>query len=801
MNPRSWVALCLTLTGVACSADDGHLYKASIRWTSWGIPHIEAQDIPSAAYAQAFAFARDGACILADQIVKVRSERSLFFGPGEDSENLDSDFTHLTLDIYGRAQTGFDAQPQPIKDMIVAYVAGYNEYLATDGDTLPCAGEPWLRPIDEIDLFAHYVELGTLASARSLAPYIGTAKPPGAMLYPSDDPPPLEHIARTKPGSNGWGIGATRAAEGRGMLLANPHFPWQGELKLWESHLRVPGELDVYGVGLLGVVGVLIGFNEHVAWTHTVSDGHRFTFYKLTLDPTDPTRYLYDGQYRAMEGRPFTVDVLQSDGTIGQVSRTMWHSHYGPVLNVPPFGWTTDVVLSYRDANIDNIKLIAQFHGMNRATSMDELQEVHAREQGIPWVNTMATSAEGEAWYADTTPTPNLSPAAIEGWYEARESDFLTGALADNDVVLLDGANSLYEWVDDPDARDPGLIAFANVPQLERDDFVFNANDSHWLSNPASPLVGYSPLHGFEGTPRSPRTRMNMRTLTEIAAGGASGADGKFDLGELQAAALSNRGMIAELVRDAVVARCQGVDTVPYLDPVSQETVHVALGPICAAIAGWDLRLDIDSPGAVAFCEFIGEYPYRELFDEGLMFAIPFDPADPLETPNTLATPAAGEDDFALRALAGAATRLRAAGIAVDATLGDTQYTSKGDRRIPIHGGGRAEGTTNLIDYDILMTYLEEPMARGEVINEVTGLTTEGYVVNYGTSFIMTMQYTDDGPDATAFLTYSQSSDPTSPHYADQTARFSAKNWRPILWHDDDIRADEQEFRFILVDE
>ncbi len=797
MNPRILVALALV--GTACSGED-HLYKASIRWTSWGIPHIEAQDIPSAAYAQAYAFARDGACILADQIVKVRSERARFFGPGEANANLDSDFTHLTLDVYGRAEAGFDAQPQDIKDLIVAYVAGYNDFVSTEGDTLPCAGEPWLRPIDEIDLFAHYVELGTLASSRALADYIATAAPPGSMIRGSADPAPLSRLARSKPGSNGWGIGAQRSTEGRGMLLANPHFPWQGELKLWESHLRVPGELDVYGVGLLGVVGVLIGFNEHVAWTHTVSDGQRFTFYKLTLDPANPTRYLYDGAYRDMESQTFTIDVLQDDGSITQTNRTMWHSHYGPLLNLSPFGWSNEVAFTYRDANIDNIKLIAQFHGMNRATSMDELQEVHAREQGIPWVNTMATSALGETWYADTTPTPNLSAAALAAWDEARKSEFFTQALAANDAVLLDGSNSLFEWVDDPDARDPGLIAFANVPQLERDDFIYNANDSHWLSNPAEPLVGYSPMHGFERTPRTPRTRMNMRTLTEMGPGTASGTDGKFDLAELQAAALSNRGMIAELVRDDLVARCQGVDTVAYLNPDTNVTEHVAISAICDAIAGWDLRLDLDSPGAVAFREFIGEYPYRELFDAGVMFSEPFDPEDPIETPNTLAAPAGEETDFALEALAGASLRLAKAGIAVDATLGQTQYTKKGDRRIPIHGGGRPEGVTNLIDYDVLMTYLEAPMSRGEVINELTGLTTEGYVVNYGTSFIMTLQYTDDGPNATAFLTYSQSSNPESTHYADQTAEFSGKRWRPILWTDEDIRADEQEFRFLVVD-
>src|SRR5690606_19752955 len=137
---------------------------------------------------------------------------------------------------------------------------------------------------------------------------------------------------------------------------------------------------------------------------------------------------------------------------------------------------------------------------------------------------------------------PNLSDAAIDAWIEAKESDFLTSALDDNGAVLLDGGNSLFEWVEEPGARSPGLVPYARTPKIERTDFVFNANDSYWLSNPHAPLTGYSPLHGASRTPLSPRTRMNLTMLTETVEGGASGADGLFDAAELRAAILSNRG-------------------------------------------------------------------------------------------------------------------------------------------------------------------------------------------------------------------------------------------------------------------
>jgi acyl-homoserine-lactone acylase len=44
----------------------------------------------------------------------------------------------------------------------------------------------------------------------------------------------------------------------------------------------------------------------------------------------------------------------QGDGTTKEVSRTLYKSHYGPILNVDPFGWSNELAMTYRDANIDN---------------------------------------------------------------------------------------------------------------------------------------------------------------------------------------------------------------------------------------------------------------------------------------------------------------------------------------------------------------------------------------------------------------------------------------------------------------
>ncbi len=78
------------------------------------------------------------------------------------------------------------------------------------------------------------------------------------------------------------------------------------------------------------------------------------------------------------------------------------------------------------------------------------------------------------------------------------------------------------------------------------------------------------------------------------------------------------------------------------------------------------------------------------------------------------------------------------------------------------------------------------------VYNKITSSLVPGlgYVVSTGTSYIQTVQFTDGGVNAQAFLSYSQSSNPASPHFADQTARFSAKQWITLPFTESAITSD-----------
>lgn len=819
--------------GVGNAAGSGGNYEATIRRTTDGVPHITGKTVADVAFGQGYAAGQDRPCDLIDQVLKVRGERAKWFGAGTEDENIDSDVAWRTIGIFDVASKDWKKFPKAAAALVTAFADGWNAQLAAvgaDGVDGWCRGAKWLRPVEPVELYAYARSVALLASGAQLAKYIPSAKPPAAdagtsstaVSTPSTTAPAATTTteggerAAGGPGydglaalrdapiaSNAWAVGAARSADGGGLLVGNPHFPWEGELRFWESHLTVPGKVDIYGVQLSDLPGIGIGFTKDFGWSHTVSAGHRFTAYKLSLVPGSPTSYRYGDEVRQMTPVENTIEVLGADGKLSTVERTTWRSHYGPIIDFPGVGWTDETTMTYRDANIDNDEFLEQYLGMLNAKTLDDLIEISERVNAVPLFNTIAASSDGRAWYADTSATPNLSAAAIEAYEASRKTDFLVKAAADNGVVLLDGSDPKFEWVDEPGARDPGLVPAKRQPQLERDDYVFNANDSFWLANSHHLLEGdYSPMHGDQDTARSPRTRENAVVLDDTSAAGPSGADGRFDLDEIADASLLNQGFMARSLRAAVVERCKAVGApvdVPALDAsrdvAGLPAARVDVGKACDVLAAWDGRYDLDSVGAALWRELMYRYSYGDLQEAGKLWAQPFDPARPVETPSGLAAgPADGADPLIVN-LARAVQALGVAGFQPDVPLGEVQFALRDGQRIPIHGGTAFDGTTNVVGFGqsttsrdpVLVDMKRELLVAGSSLARFDGQT--GYPVNNGTSFLFAVHFGKGAPHAKAFLTYGNTGDRSAEEYTAVTERFSKKEWRDVAFTEKAIEA------------
>ncbi|HYI62019.1 MAG TPA: penicillin acylase family protein [Acidimicrobiales bacterium] len=831
------VALAATLLAAACSGDDGDgdegarpgddgpagtvlgqgdRYEATIRRDGAGVPHITADTLAGAAFGQGWASGEDRACDLADQLVRIRGERARWFGPGEDDEHIASDLSWRAIGVAEVAAADWETVSDEVRTLLTAFAEGWNAHLAevgADGLAGWCAGEEWVQPVEPVDLYTYARSIALQASSGAVADLLGSAQPPEATPTPDAGGeggavvPQSTRGAGTGAGlggdaplaSNGWAVGAERSTAGGGLLLANPHFPWEGELRFWEVHLTVPGELDAYGVQLSGLPGIGIGFTDTFGWTHTVSAGNRFTAYTLDLVPGSPTTYRYGGEEREMTSEEVTVEVLGDDGELTDETRTLWRTHYGPVLDFPGVGWTDTQAITLRDANIDNDEFLEQYMAMMQADDLDDFIAIHRDVGGVPLFNTIATSADGRAWYADTSATPALSDEALTGYETSLAADVIVAAAADAGAILLDGSDPVNEWEEREGARDPGLVPYAEMPVAERSDYVFNANDPFWISHATELLEGdYSPLHGRQGTAPSPRTRENATVLDDTTAEGPSGPDGTFTLEELAAAAVQNRGYTSRALREAVVERCTGAApvAVPALtdDEGAEElpaaTVDVA--EACAVLEAWDGTYDVDSVGPPVWRELMGRFAGEDLTEAGALWAEPFDPAEPIATPRGLAPIPQPDPDPVLVNLARAVQVLDAAGVAVDTALGEVQVAERNGTLVPIHGGQGADGVTNVVEWGGGGTILDpattdlsrDPVVSGSDLAEVTGSGADGtgYRITYGTSFMMALAYGEDGPQAQVFLTYGNTEDRDDPAYLAATEAFSDKEWRPVAF-------------------
>jgi acyl-homoserine-lactone acylase len=788
-------------------------YEATISRTTDGVPHISGETVADVAYGQGWASGEDHGCTLIDQILKVTSTRSAALGPGPEGENVESDFAWKAIGLADIAAADYEAASAEVTEQFEAFTAGWNDQLAdTGGQRLTgwCADADWVRPITPVEVYTYARSIALLASSGAIIDYIGSAQPPVAepagLRRRTVDPEPIDlaTFAATDlglrddagPASNGWAIGSDRVTGNEGgLLLANPHFPWEGELRFAEVQLTIPGEADVYGAQLLGVPGVGIGFTDGVAWTHTVSAGKRMTGYELTLDPASPTSYLVDGESVPMQSSEATIDILRPDGTVDTETRTLWRSEYGPILDFPGVGWTDTTVLTYRDANIDNDDFVEQYARMPFIQSVADLQALTAEYQGVPLFNTIAVGDDGTTWYADTSATPNLSAEAQQAYLESLFTDPLAQAAYQLGFVLLDGSDSRFRWEVVEGARDPGLVPFAEMPMVQRTDYVFNANDSFWVPSAEFTLTGpYSILHGTQNSPLSMRTRQNAAVLDDSNPTGLAGPDGLFDAEEVRTAAFDNTGRSAVLLRSAAVNACRATPVVDVPDlllddgTVSLPAASVDLTAACDVLDTWDGVYDLDRSGPMIWRETMGRFDDAAFTGPGPLFADAFDPARPTVTPGVPTT----DTGPLLEAMARAVQTIDKAGFAIDTTLGASQFTERSETRIPIHGGNSDDGVTNVVTWSSRSTSSEPAPERGEAVAVGSSLRGEGYRINYGTSFVMTVDFTGADVQAWALLVYGQTGDRTSPLFDSQTVEFSEKQWRKVAFTEADIAADPE---------
>ena len=747
--------------------------SAEVRFTQYGVAHVKAEDFEGVGYGYGWAFARDNLCLAADSAITLAGERSLRLGAEttylDPFANLETGLVlaNLDSDVFYRAHLGPSAveaarryASADLRGLVRGYARGFNRHVregALAGET--CRSETWFRPLTEEDVWRRLLDIPILETSNQLLQQIVRASPAsGAVAALS----PAAHAGEPMGAASNAAAFGKAMTGGGGLSFSNPHFPWSGIERLHALHLTVPGRYDVFGATLYGIPVPMMGFSARVGWSITYDTDQHTTAYQLKLDPSSPTRYLVDGRSLPMER--VQVEVPVKGAPNASVRRTLWRTRYGFVFSLPGLEWTRSTAYALADPETANVRMGDGFLDVGRAGDVHAIKASLDRHMAMPWSNVTAADASGEALYANIALTPDLDAAKL-----ARcKADVALPPHLPKIARVLRGWDSSCAWTQDPAAVQPGTVPPARRPSLIRDDFVFNSNDSHWLAtwDADATLDGFAPTIGDERTLRGERTRMAvMMARARRDATDGLGRRG-IDAGRWEALFFRSRNLMAELLLDDLLADCRA-DPVVDLGPPGG---RVDLAPACDILSRWDRTDRLDSRGSILFREFL--VGLERLDETGFKLAerywrVPFSPTDPVGTPTGLRTSAETR-----AALAKAVTRLKAADVALDAPLREIQFAAAGGLRLPISGSS--------FSYNV---------ARAAVLPGVAGLAP----VASGDSYMHVVALSPKGPAGRFIVTYSQSTNPRSPHASDMTALFSKQSLADAPYTDAEINANSQE--------
>ena len=142
----------------------------------------------------------------------------------------------------------------------------------------------------------------------------------------------LDSIAETieKPhpdnGSNNWAVAGSKSATGYPILANDPHLGLNLPSIWFAMQLSSP-QHNAFGATIPGALGVISGFNEHIAWGETNATRDVIDWYKLEFN-ADRSQYKYNGNWKDVQQR---VEEIQIKGKEAYKD-TVLYTHHGPVV-------------------------------------------------------------------------------------------------------------------------------------------------------------------------------------------------------------------------------------------------------------------------------------------------------------------------------------------------------------------------------------------------------------------------------------------------------------------------------------
>ena len=494
---RLWILAPLLLVLSGCQADTGEEYadRVEIRRTSYGVPHILADDLGAMAYGLAWAHMEDYGQLVVERFTMARGELALVKG----RDFIESDFWWLPR--HQLAAKAYSTLDEDARQMYEGYAAGVNRFIELYPERVP----EWASGrFTGVDVAAHWVDERLEGATRR---FLGSQAARRAAR---------DSAAVSGDGSNAWAVGPSRTATGNAMLVRNPHLSWgAGRYSVYyEAHIRVPGVIDFYGDFRVGYPMYFNGgFNANLGWSTTNNSPDVEEFYALTVDPENPDAYLLDRESVPLQSTELQVKISGPSG-METVTRSFLDTELGPVVDR-----TADTVYVVRSADWGEYRRTEQFLRMMQASTLDEWKDA-MRLRAMKESSFTYADAAGNIFYVWNAAIPVLPHPS------------------GRDTVAIPVSSRNDVWQE--------LVPFDSLPQLLNppSGYLHNENDSFHYSN----------LEQLIDAPSIPAAwpERRLRLRSQLGAELLQSADG-VTLEELVELKHSPRMLMADRVKDDLV--------------------------------------------------------------------------------------------------------------------------------------------------------------------------------------------------------------------------------------------------------
>jgi penicillin amidase len=266
-------------------------------------------------------------------------------------------------------------------------------------------------------------------------------------------------------GSNNWAVSGDKTASGHPILCNDPHLNLSLPSLWMEIQLHTP-EMNVYGVTLPGLPGVLLGFNEHVAWGWTNAGHDVLDWYEVNWTGPEQTHYFFDDEQRPVTQK---VEEIQVRGQ-KTIYDTITYTHWGPIVHEDAAHPKRNLAMRWAALETPGFPEMQFLAGMNGARNYDEFQEA-SRHFRFPGQNMAFISREGDIAMTVTGQFPVRQPG--QGRF------------------VQTGDASVHFWKD--------YIPFEDLPRMKNPERGFVESANQFSTGPAYPYYYTGNFNAYRG--------------------------------------------------------------------------------------------------------------------------------------------------------------------------------------------------------------------------------------------------------------------------------------------------------------